>query len=152
MGRLIVITTPDIALGFQLAGVETFAVESGAQAETVLRTLLEAEGYQVLTADGGKTALALLETAEPDLILLDLSMPEMDGFDFCREFSHRGRARSIPIIVLTALDTFTYSEEFLSSLFDVQLFMYKPFKPNILLENVRVALARPTAHIPEERT
>lgn len=41
MGRLIVITTPDIALGFQLAGVETFAVESGAQAETVLRTLLE---------------------------------------------------------------------------------------------------------------
>jgi len=40
MGRLIVITTPDLAPGFQLAGVETFAVESGAQAEAVLRTLL----------------------------------------------------------------------------------------------------------------
>ena len=41
MGRLVVITTPDIALGFQLAGVETFAVEGATQAEAVLRTLLE---------------------------------------------------------------------------------------------------------------
>jgi vacuolar-type H+-ATPase subunit F/Vma7 len=42
MGRLIVVTTPDVAPGFQLAGVETVAVESGAQAEAVLRALLEA--------------------------------------------------------------------------------------------------------------
>ncbi|MBI5365448.1 MAG: response regulator [Planctomycetes bacterium] len=128
------------------------AIDDDADTRTLLAALLEAEGYRALTADGGKAALALLETETPDLILLDLSMPEMDGFDFCRELSHGGRSRSIPIIVLTALDTFTYSEEFLSSLFDVQLFMYKPFKPNVLLENVRTALARPPAHIPEERT
>jgi vacuolar-type H+-ATPase subunit F/Vma7 len=62
MGRLVVITTPDLVLGFQLAGVETFAVESTAQAEAILRTLLE----------GGETSLIavrqdLLQTIDPRL-------------------------------------------------------------------------------------
>ena len=76
----------------------------------VLETLLEAEGYRVRTANGGQTALDLLQDWRPDLILLDLSMPGMDGAAFAAE-QRRRFGNATPLILLSArLDLATEGE------------------------------------------
>ncbi|MBI3271892.1 MAG: diguanylate cyclase [Planctomycetes bacterium] len=122
-------------------GERLLLIDDDPEIADMVRSLLEGEGYKVQVAPDGLAALEALASATPDLILLDLAMPRMDGFDFCRALSERGLARGVPIVVLTALDTFGYSSEFLSSLFGVRLFMYKPFQPRALLENLRKVLA-----------
>lgn len=99
-------------------------------------TILEHEGYRVLRAASGPQALEILGQETPSLILLDLMMPGMDGFQFCRALATSGLARGVPILVLTALEIFTYSEETLGDLFGVRRFMYKPFRPATLVEQV----------------
>jgi signal transduction histidine kinase/CheY-like chemotaxis protein len=69
-----------------------------------LRTALEQIGWQVAEADNGQVALARLKEARPNVILLDLMMPEMDGFEFIDEVRQRDDWRDIPVIVVTARD------------------------------------------------
>lgn len=67
-----------------------------------LSTLLEDEGYQVAVAGDGLEALDSLDGSTPNLILLDIAMPRMDGFAFVEQLSSRGLRQGIPIVVLTA--------------------------------------------------
>ena len=69
----------------------------------VLFDLLTAAGYSVLIARNGPTAFRSVQEASPDLILLDVLMPEMDGFDVCRRLKQDDRTRDIPVIFLTGL-------------------------------------------------
>jgi CheY-like chemotaxis protein len=69
-----------------------------------LRTMLEKRGLAVDEAGDGRAALTLLDERWPSLILLDLLMPEMDGFSFLAELQRRGEGHSVPVIVLTAKD------------------------------------------------
>jgi CheY-like chemotaxis protein len=69
-----------------------------------LRGLLEKEGLEVDEAGDGRAALTCLDEQWPGLILLDLLMPEMDGFAFLAELQRRGEGRSVPVVVLTAKD------------------------------------------------
>ncbi len=66
--------------------------------------LLSVEGYEVLEADSGTKALAVVTEQPPDLILLDVMMPGMDGFEVCRRLKQTENTRLIPIVFLTALD------------------------------------------------
>lgn len=70
--------------------------------QMALSAILEDEGHQVMIAGDGIQALAVLEGAEPDLILLDIMMPQLDGIALMRELDRRQLARSVPIVVLTA--------------------------------------------------
>ncbi|OUD14474.1 response regulator [Thioflexithrix psekupsensis] len=70
---------------------------------TTLSELLSNNGYQVLTADNGLDALQLIESHRPHLILLDVMMPEVDGFEVCRRLQLQAHTRQIPIIFITAL-------------------------------------------------
>jgi PAS domain S-box-containing protein len=79
-------------------------VEDDLTASEMLRRNLEKEGWTVVEAHNGKAALRPLAQAPPHLILLDLMMPEMDGFELLTELHKRYRAYSIPIIVITAKD------------------------------------------------
>jgi two-component system, chemotaxis family, chemotaxis protein CheY len=70
----------------------------------ILQTLglcLSSEGYRVLMAANGKEALDILESEHPSVILLDLMMPVMDGWQFVAELEHRGR-RDVPLLILSA--------------------------------------------------
>ncbi len=64
-------------------------------------TLID-EGYEISMATGGAQALEMIETVLPDLILLDIMMPEMDGFEVCRKLKEDETTREIPVIFLTA--------------------------------------------------
>lgn len=69
----------------------------------VLFSYLEDKGFKVLLAEDGQTALQIAQTQVPDLILLDILMPEIDGFEACRQLKAKQVTRDIPVIFLTAL-------------------------------------------------
>ena len=66
--------------------------------------LLSVEGYEVIEADSGPAALEIVNTSNPDLILLDVMMPGMDGFEVCRHLKQDEQTRLTPIVFVTALD------------------------------------------------
>jgi CheY-like chemotaxis protein len=79
-------------------------VDDDAGLRQLLRRMLEPEGYTVLEAENGRAALERLRDSSPGAILLDLMMPEMDGFEFVAEFRRHEAWRGIPIVVVTAKD------------------------------------------------
>ena len=79
-------------------------VEDDLATREMFQRILSKEGWSVATAENGLAALTQVETHRPDLILLDLTMPEMDGFQFTAELRHRPAYREIPIVVVTAID------------------------------------------------
>ena len=70
----------------------------------LLEARLSDEYYQVATAQDGHDALHLARTWQPDLILLDVMMPDMDGFETCRELKRDPVTRHIPVVMVTTLD------------------------------------------------
>ena len=79
-------------------------VEDDAPTRDMLRRTLVKEGWEVLEAENGRVALEKLDGAVPALILLDLMMPEMDGFQFMEELRKRPQCRQVPVVVITAKD------------------------------------------------
>src|SRR5215510_11758866 len=68
----------------------------------ILRTRLAVHGYEILTATNGEEALAVAQTQHPDLILLDIMMPKIDGIDVCRRLKTDASLPFVPIILVTA--------------------------------------------------
>ena len=79
-------------------------VDDDAVLRQLLRRTLEPEGYTIVEAENGRAALERLREITPSVILLDLMMPEMDGFEFVTEFRRHEGWRAIPIVVITARD------------------------------------------------
>jgi CheY-like chemotaxis protein len=77
-------------------------VDDDAKAVEVLAAYLPAPGYAVVRAYGGREAIALAARLQPDLVLLDLMMPEVNGFDVVRALSEQPETAAIPILVVTA--------------------------------------------------
>jgi DNA-binding response OmpR family regulator len=77
-------------------------VDDEAPIMRLLRATLEADGYAVVTADRGTTALAVLNVERPDLVVLDVMMPDMDGFETLRRIRGESQAPQVPVIMLTA--------------------------------------------------
>jgi len=78
-------------------------VEDDPDLRKILRAVLLREGYTVDTAGDGEEGLAIIETEQPDLLLLDVMMPRMDGKELCRLLKANSRTSQIPIIMLTAM-------------------------------------------------
>lgn len=86
-------------------------VEDDQAISQMYRIKFEAEGYDVDTADNGKTGLALAESMKPDIILLDLMMPEMRGDEMLRELRATGWGKNIKVIILTNMGEQEIPEE-----------------------------------------
>jgi adenylate cyclase len=78
-------------------------VDDEEQNRTLLRDPLEARGYEVEEAENGMQALQKIATRAPDVILLDLMMPKVDGYDVCRQLRKSAKTRHLPILMITAL-------------------------------------------------
>lgn len=104
----------------------------------VLRSFLEREGYRVTPAASGPEALALVQQDQPDLILLDVLMPGMDGFAVCRALKSAEQTRTIPVIMVTALQDPEHVVRGLEAGADD--FVSKPFIAAELLARVRAHL------------
>jgi DNA-binding response OmpR family regulator len=105
------------------------------------RTILEQKGFAVTTAASGAEALKILGEQDFDLVLLDVMMPEIDGFTVCRRIKEDPRTKEIPVIFLTAKG----GGEALAEGFESGAIMYinKPFTANKLLTIVNTMLEPP---------
>jgi two-component system, OmpR family, alkaline phosphatase synthesis response regulator PhoP len=106
---------------------------------TLLETLLSAQGYNVLTANDGLECMVQVKKEIPDLIVLDIMMSEMNGYDVCRNLKFDEKFKHIPIIVLTSRE-----EELgpsLSRLMGIS-YMQKPIDSKVLLEKIRSAFKK----------
>ncbi|MDX3772584.1 two-component system response regulator [Chromatiaceae bacterium AAb-1] len=97
------------------------------------------DSYRLLAAKDGHKALSLARTEQPDLILLDVMMPELDGYEVCRHLKGNALTRDIPVIFVTALADST-NEEFGLELGAVD-YITKPFSPGIVRARVRTHLS-----------
>jgi CheY-like chemotaxis protein len=79
-------------------------VDDDAALRQLLQRMLEPEGFAVVEAENGRVALERLRDVSPSVVLLDLMMPEMDGFEFVAQFRRHEAWRAIPIVVMTARD------------------------------------------------
>ncbi|NEO00982.1 MAG: response regulator, partial [Moorea sp. SIO3I7] len=70
----------------------------------LLQTLLEEEGYEITLAENGRVALEKIEISPPELVLLDVMMPEMDGFEVTKRIRSNPKLPFIPILLITAYD------------------------------------------------
>ncbi len=104
----------------------------------LLKAKLEVEYFDVITADNGPDAIALARKAIPDLILLDVMMPGMDGYEVCRKLKDDPRTRHIPVVMVTALDQQENRVEGLQSGADD--FLAKPIDDVALFARVRSLL------------
>jgi two-component system alkaline phosphatase synthesis response regulator PhoP len=103
----------------------------------LVRDYLERAGFRVLIASNGKIALALVHTEKPDLIILDLGLPEMDGLDVTRALR---KDSNVPIIMLTARSDET--DKLIGLELGADDYITKPFSPRELVARVRVVFRR----------
>lgn len=83
--------------------VNVFLVDDTPENLGLLSGILRAAGYTVRMADSGRRALAMIESLLPELVMLDITMPEMDGFEVCRELKSKPSTSGIPVIFISAL-------------------------------------------------
>jgi len=112
-----------------------------------LTMILESQGYQVFTARDGIEGLANLKAEKPDLMILDLLMPKMDGFAVCKELQDPrwSRFKEMPILILTSVreDASRRRYELETGLeLNVDDYVEKPISPDILLQRVERLVKR----------
>ena len=106
----------------------------------ILKFNLEKEGFDVLTADNGLSALECALTQNPDLILLDIMLPKMDGFDVCRKIREK---LNVPIIMITARDEEV--DKVLGLELGEDVYITKPFSVRELIARVKANMRRVTS-------
>jgi len=112
-------------------------VDDEAHIRELICLYLRQADFETIEADNGRTALELARSENPDLIILDLMLPERDGWEVCREVRARG---DTPIIMLTARDAET--EKLLGFALGADDYITKPFQPRELVARARAVLKR----------
>lgn len=105
-----------------------------------LEFLMRQAGYQVATADDGRQALDYLATREADLLILDVMMPKLNGFEVCAEVRATPRLAGLPIVILTAKGR--EAEKARGLALGADAYISKPFSTHELVELVRTLLLR----------
>jgi CheY-like chemotaxis protein len=114
--------------------IRILVAEDNAVNRELLRELLEARGYTVSEACDGQEALHMIEKVQPDLLLLDIGMPVLDGFAVVRRLRENPRLASLPVVAVTAYAMRGDREKILESGFDG--YLSKPLNPSSLTEEL----------------
>ena len=104
---------------------------------TLLKRTLEMEGWEVILAEDGRSALAMMEKREPDLVILDINMPGLDGFQVLERIRQHS---NVPVIMLTGIGEVTTLGNALS--LGADDYVKKPFSARELIARVRAKLRR----------
>jgi DNA-binding response OmpR family regulator len=104
----------------------------------IIKTALQAEGFDVASATNGPDALEEARETTPDLIVLDVMMPGMTGFDVLRELKANEKTAKVPVIMLTGVSDRKKIQEAIES--GIEYYVVKPFDFDDLLSKIRQAL------------
>ena len=122
-----------------VANETILVIEDDPSVRTLLEKSLTAKGYRIVVADDGLTGLTSLEDTRPDLIIVDIMMPRLDGMTFVKAVKGNDRTRSIPVIFLTAKNDPKTMIEGIN--IGARFYVTKPFQMDELLSKVQKALA-----------
>ena len=123
-----------------MSGARILAVDDSPTILEMLKAILVGSGYEVLTASDGAEALDVARSEQPDLILLDVMLPKLDGYRVCRLLKFDQRYRDIPIIMLTAK---TEEQAVATGIrTGADQYLTKPVEPDRLLVAVAEELAK----------
>jgi len=120
--------------------IRILIAEDNAINRELLRELLEARGYVVEEASDGQTALRMMEHSTPDIVLVDIGMPVLDGYAVVRKVRENPRLVHVPVLAVTAYAMQGDREKILSAGFDG--YLPKPVNGGLLIEEVKRLLAR----------
>jgi len=120
-----------------LPASKILVVDDESRIVEIVRAYLERDGYEVIIAENGKSAIETARTQHPDLIVLDLMLPEISGWDVCRALR---KESDVPIIMLTARDDTT--DKVVGLELGADDYITKPFEPKELVSRVRAVLRR----------
>jgi CheY-like chemotaxis protein len=115
-------------------------IDDDAQVRALAAAILESEGYEVRGATGGVEGLTLADTDPPDVVLLDLQMPGMNGYEVCRVLRQGPKTRQIPVVMVTVSDDPHLNRDAYAA--GAQACVPKPFRKEGLIAVIEAALAR----------
>jgi DNA-binding response OmpR family regulator len=116
-------------------------VDDEADLVSVLRFGLQVEGFEVIEAGDGELGLRLARESKPDLIVLDLMLPKLDGYQVCRTLKFDDRYRHIPVIILSARTG--EEDRRLAHEMGADAFLTKPYDMRDLVQRIRIRLGLP---------
>jgi CheY-like chemotaxis protein len=122
-----------------MAGKRILLADDEEDIKTVVTMFLQSEGYEVATAFDGLDALEKIRSEKPDLILLDIMMPVLDGYEVCKRLKADPQTANIPIVMLSAAAHTTSISRALSA--GAVDYIVKPFEPEKLVERIQQVLA-----------
>jgi CheY-like chemotaxis protein len=118
---------------------KVLVVDDDPEIVTFLSTLLELEGIESSVATSAAAALEQLQQTRPDLVLLDIAMPDRDGIDLCKELKSDPRTAEVPVFVVSARPGKDVVERALAA--GAEEFIRKPFENAELISRIRVRLS-----------
>ena len=124
-----------------MAAKKVLVIDDEPEMLNLVRFTLERAGYEVETCDNGRQAWDMIVKTGPDLLILDVMLPGIDGYSLQIKISQDEHTKNIPIIVLTALEP---SKTLFQKFSQVAGFMTKPFKTEALVETVQKAIGKST--------
>ena len=121
-------------------GIKILVTEDSATILQMLKGTLSEAGYEVIAASDGQQALDLARTEKPDLIMLDVMLPKIDGYKVCRMLKFDERYKAIPIIMLTGRTK--ESDEQTGLEVGANAYIKKPFQPETIIEKIKELLTK----------
>jgi len=128
-----------------MPGQRILVVDDEAKIVRIVRAYLERDGYRVLVAGDGQAALDLVRGERPSLVILDLMLPQVSGWDVCRALRREAATATLPIIMLTARDE--AADRIVGLELGADDYVVKPFDPNELVARVHAVLRRATGEV-----
>jgi two-component system, cell cycle response regulator DivK len=121
-------------------------VEDQEDNRRIIRDLLASAGYELIEAADGEAGVRLAETERPDLILMDIQLPVLDGYEATRRIKQNPELRAIPIIVVTSYAL--SGDDVKATAAGCDAYVAKPFSPRQLLAKIREFLAETDGQAP----
>lgn len=122
------------------AGKKILIVEDSKSVSNVLKEILESDGHTVYLAGDGVAGIALARREKPDLVLLDLLLPKLNGYEVCNALKRDNDTRHINVLVISTMDSPESIEK--AELCGAKYFMKKPYNLDDLLREIKKLLPR----------
>src|SRR5262245_14895427 len=117
--------------------IRILIVDDDPSTRILVENILASKGYQTLTARDGLEALTMIKADKPDLVVLDIMMPEINGYDVCYQLRFNDEFEKLPIVLLSKRDN--ELDEDIGQKTNIE-FVPKPIKPQILLKTIETLL------------